>query len=819
MLLCIIHIFLDINLSHTLAPKCGSSAHISNSGIDVASNIKEVKQQVVVGETVRTVAETHGSQQITAVTEQMPVIDACVGETQRAVAEAVGQGYQQLTTVSEKTSVTKSKTVEEAKLQAELQAGNGNERNESDAKHTVSGGDEQTSNHVIVVENEIKQVVVQETAVIEILRESVQKSPASPEKTIADDQNSVRKGNEGSETGRMDVDSTVQVPNKSLILSNLDFPCHDEDISGVSQSESSAHTSNCGSDVASNIMEVKQKTVVGETQRAVAEAVAEGYQQLTTVSEKTCVTKNKTVEEATLLAGNGNELNESGAGHTVSGSAEQTSSHVTVVANEIEEIKQVVVQETATTEKLTESAQQSSTSHEKTIIDDQNSLSESNEGSETGNMDVDSTVQVPNKGLIPSNPDFPRYDEDVSGVCQSESSAHISNSGSDVASNIAEVKQQVLVGETERAVAETVGQGYQQLATVSEKMYVNETITLECLPQARNRNRLIVSDAGHAISGSPEQISDHVIFVVNELGEIKQFVVQEMTVTETVTENVQKSSPSQEKTIVDDPERVVTPESAESSQLSEDNCNMNLESTVQPPSKELRPSIENNPNFHLEDERVSGANSNERSSIVQGDDGCAGKMTNKLNPCIQEGEKLILKSEILVLQKLNEVLAKVDEIFEEMQTAATGNGDDEQYKQTLFQQSEEKRKREKKESEVKGGNVELKIGNERSSNNSGVSDASGKRSKAGENFTDGLRAKTPENDGKDATQGDPKGNSSECGHGRITGAAADSKDKTSKPQESRSIQVCFSIARHIKVIKNLRENIARDLIVILYYLR
>jgi hypothetical protein len=197
--------FLDTNLSHSPAPECDSSEQISNSGIDVASNIKEVKQPVIVGKTEITVGETQGSQQITAVTDQMPV--------------------------------NETKTVEKAKLQA----GNGNELNQSDNGHTVSGSAEQTSTYVIVATNEIeqiKQVAVIETVVIETRIRSVQMSPALPEKTTVGNENIIGRGNEVSETGSTDVQSTVQVHNKDLIPSNdPNLPRHDENASGRSSNE------------------------------------------------------------------------------------------------------------------------------------------------------------------------------------------------------------------------------------------------------------------------------------------------------------------------------------------------------------------------------------------------------------------------------------------------------------------------------------------------------------------------------------------------------------------------------------------------------
>ncbi|CAB4042668.1 Hypothetical predicted protein, partial [Paramuricea clavata] len=368
------------NFSIVPVSESDNSQQISNSGIDVAGNIKKIKQEVV-GEETGTAIQT--------------------------------QGLQQLASVAEQTLVDKTKTVEKAKSQAE----NENELSESDAGRT--GSAEQTLNHVIVVANEIeqtKQVVVHEMAVTETLSESVQKCPASPEKTIADDQSSIGNGDKGGKTGSMDVDSTVHVPNKGLIPSNPDSPRHDADVSDVPQFESSAQISNSVNDVASNIAEVKQQVVVGETETAVAETIGQAHQQLTAVSKKTSVNENKTAEEATWQAGNGNGVIVSDTGHTISGSPEQISDDLIFVANEFGEIKQVLVQETATTEILTENAQQPSTSQEEMIVDDQNSLGDSNEGGETRSTDVDSTVQVPNKGLIPiSTLDFPRHDENAGG--------------------------------------------------------------------------------------------------------------------------------------------------------------------------------------------------------------------------------------------------------------------------------------------------------------------------------------------------------------------------------------------------------------------
>ena len=173
----------------------------------------------------------------------------------------------------------------------------------------------------------------------------------------------------------------------------------------VSEPDSSEQLSNSGIDFSSNI---KKVNFVGETKTAVAETVGEGYQQVTAASKKTCVNENKTTGKATSQAGNGNELNESGARHTVSNSAEQTSNCVTVVAGEIKEIRQVLVEETVPAGTLAESVQQSPASPEKTSADDQNSMGEGNGGSET-------PEHVITLRSMSNNPDLPCHDENVSG--------------------------------------------------------------------------------------------------------------------------------------------------------------------------------------------------------------------------------------------------------------------------------------------------------------------------------------------------------------------------------------------------------------------
>jgi hypothetical protein len=174
----------------------------------------------------------------------------------------------------------------------------------------------------------------------------------------------------------------------------------------VSEPDSSEQLSNSGIDFSSNIKEVN---FVGDTKTAVAETVGEGYQQVTAASKKTSVNENKTTGKATSQAGNGSELNESGARHTVSNSAEQTSNCVTVVAGEINEIRQVLVEEMVPAGTLAESVQQSPASSEKTTVDDKNSMGEGNGGSETYPEHVITLRSMSN------NPDLPSHDENVSG--------------------------------------------------------------------------------------------------------------------------------------------------------------------------------------------------------------------------------------------------------------------------------------------------------------------------------------------------------------------------------------------------------------------
>ncbi|CAB4021187.1 Hypothetical predicted protein [Paramuricea clavata] len=449
----------------------------------------------------------------------------------------------------------------------------------------------------------------------------------------------------------------------------------------VPECDSSEQISNSGIDVASNIKEVKQPVIVETT---VAET--QGSQQVTAVTGQMPVSKAKS------QAGNGNELNESDAGHTVSGSAEQTSNSVIVDENEID----------------TESVQTSPASPEKMIADDQNSIGKGHECGETGSMDIDSTVQVPNKSLILNNPDF-SHDKNVSGVSQ------ISNSGSE---------QQVVVGDRESAVGEIVGKGFKRLTAVSKKTYANETKSLkEATWQGGNRNQPIVSDAGHPMYGSPEQVSDHVIFIANEFGEIT--VAQETAVVEPLAGSVQKSPTSPEKMTVGDQNSI-----GKANEVGETGST-DIDRHI--PKKDLI--LNNDPNLPRYDENVNGRSFNEISDINHGE--CAGKLTNNSDPGTKEHKPSS--------QELTEVVDTFDEFAEGILTAGKRNVDHEQRTPELVQHSEEKKDSEKGKSEDKGGKDELKIENDVTRNNSGISDANGDGSKVDKMVGGNLKTTTAGN--------------------------------------------------------------------------
>lgn len=342
-------------------------------------------------------------------------------------------------------------------------------------------------------------------------------------------------------------------------------------------------------------------------------------------------------------------------------------------------------------------------------------------------------------------------------VSESDSFQPISNNGIDDASNIKAINEPVFVGETGRVV-ET--QESQQLTAVAEHAPVNKIKTVvEAKSQVGNGNELNASDAAHTASGRAEQTSNHVIIVTSKIEKIKHVVVQETAVIDTLTESMQKSPASPEKTTVGDQNNI-----GKGNEVGETGST-DVDSTVQVPNKDLIPN--NDPN----DENVS--------DIIHGNDGCAGKVTNNSDLGTEEDKPS--------LQELNEVVGKFNELVEETRTTGTRNVDHDQRTPELVQQSEEKN-----ESKMKGGDDKPKTESEKPRNNSGISDANGEGDKVekmvGENVitTTGNDQQIAKETGKNSKDDESSKTR------RATGSTTDAKDETSKLQQLGDVQVCFS---------------------------
>ena len=107
--------------------------------------------------------------------------------------------------------------------------------------------------------------------------------------------------------------------------------------------------------------------------------------------------------------------------------------------------------------------------------------------------------------------------------------------------------------------------------------------------------------------------------------------------------------------------------------------------------------------------------------------------------CIQVQEKPILKSEVPHLQGSNDVLQKVDKIYEQMQTIGTGNLDDAQCTQEPVMQTGE-------ESMEKDSDGKPKVENEGQNKTSDNSDAYGDRSRNGKTVGERLNVTMVRND-------------------------------------------------------------------------
>ena len=185
-------------------------------------------------------------------------------------------------------------------------------------------------------------------------------------------------------------------------------------------------------------------------------------EQPTAVSEKSTV--KKTLEEGTSPA----EIS----------SAEQIFNPVLVVTNESEAIKQAMVKEMADEETMTESVQSSFISEEKKIVEDQSSLVESNEESETNSVAIRNAGQETNEDVTSGNEgEFSCCNKNISIASQSDNSEQLFSIGNEDVSDT--------------NVAETAGQESQQPIVVSENASVEEEKAVdEDVSQATLKNEL-----------------------------------------------------------------------------------------------------------------------------------------------------------------------------------------------------------------------------------------------------------------------------------------------------------------------------------------
>ena len=133
------------------------------------------------------------------------------GETQRTSAETVGQGSQQPTAMTEKTSVCHDQ--------------NGKETSQEENTRTSYTVEVTLNNDVVEKEVvEIKDIVVEETVVSKTWAEGDKKPFSSLEKSLADDESKSSKSDAADTT---EVDNSAQAPDKILSPSaDLDFPGH-----------------------------------------------------------------------------------------------------------------------------------------------------------------------------------------------------------------------------------------------------------------------------------------------------------------------------------------------------------------------------------------------------------------------------------------------------------------------------------------------------------------------------------------------------------------------------------------------------------------
>ena len=379
----------------------------------------------------------------------------------------------------------------------------------------------------------------------------------------------------------------------------------------------------------------------------------------------------------------------------------------TVVANKNENKKQAVVHEITVTETVVGNVEKCSSLGED---NNQSSFVRNNEGDETRIVAVHYAGQNTSEDVIPSNePDFSCGNDNINSVFNSDDLEKISSSGT--VTNFSEEKEkQVAMEETEIPVKKATGSESQPPATVvSENTSMAQWKTgEEVMSKPGIVNEPNDYDAGQTMNSGAEKTSLPVTAVGNEL---KKIHVVETIITKTKAERVQHFPECSEIF----PKHRVPTKTAESYQLSEESNSKRLV-----PSEELLPNVKINSEYPLQEEGVSGNTSGKSSNTVKIKHGQAGTLTKNLDPPEDEVETPILKSEIPVSQRLNEVFDQLDKFVTNSPTENTG---DEQ----LAQQS-----------------------------TGAVNDAN---AKAGNVAGKDLKAELPKNVGKSATQGGRRGNS------------------------------------------------------------
>ena len=127
----------------------------------------------------------------------------------------------------------------------------------------------------------------------------------------------------------------------------------------------------------------------------------------------------------------------------------------------------------------------------------------------------------------------------------SGSPTQTSNRVTDIPSTTGEEKQ--VSEETQGKPEETVVQGSQQPAAISEKMSVSENENVKEATPKKNTNELNVSDAGHAVSDTADVTSISVnTFVAKKDEEMEHDVLQQTAVTETKAGSEENPSTSQD---------------------------------------------------------------------------------------------------------------------------------------------------------------------------------------------------------------------------------------------------------------------------------